>query len=49
MTVHTHLHDELAQNPSRVTIDTVFGPVAGGRATNGAAVFLGEMLTLYCQ
>jgi len=49
MTVHTHLHDELAQNPSRVTIDTVFGPVTGGRATNGAAVFLGEMLTLYCQ
>ncbi|KAF8909271.1 carboxylesterase [Gymnopilus junonius] len=35
-----HLHDELASNPARVTVDTAFGPIAGGRATNGSVVFL---------
>ncbi|KIM39628.1 hypothetical protein M413DRAFT_447103 [Hebeloma cylindrosporum] len=36
----THLHDELAKNPARVTVQTAFGPVVGGRATNGSVVFL---------
>ncbi|KAF8957122.1 Alpha/Beta hydrolase protein [Flammula alnicola] len=35
-----HLHDELARNRARVTVDTAFGPVTGGRATNGSVVFL---------
>ncbi|KAF8997843.1 carboxylesterase [Cyathus striatus] len=35
-----HLHDELRQNPARVAVVTDFGPVKGGRAANGAAVFL---------
>jgi hypothetical protein len=42
----SHLHDELAANPARVTIETVFGPVTGGRATNGAAVFLGTCTSM---
>ena len=37
-----HIHDELAKNPARVTIQTAFGPVVGGRATNGSVVFLGK-------
>ncbi|KAF9528954.1 carboxylesterase [Crepidotus variabilis] len=36
----THLHDELAKSGARVTVDTVYGPVKGGRAANGAVVFL---------
>ncbi|TFK50958.1 carboxylesterase [Heliocybe sulcata] len=35
-----HLHDELAENRARVTVETQFGPVTGGRAANGAAVWL---------
>ncbi|KAH9479263.1 putative esterase [Psilocybe cubensis] len=35
-----HLHDELANNPERVTVETAFGPVIGGRAQNGSAIFL---------
>ncbi|KAJ3830506.1 Alpha/Beta hydrolase protein [Lentinula raphanica] len=35
-----HLHDELLSNSSRVTVDTRHGKVVGGRASNGAAVFL---------
>ena len=37
----THLHDELAKNPVRVTVQTPFGPVVGGRANNGSVIFLG--------
>lgn len=37
-----HLHDELAQTEARVVVETRFGPVTGGRAKNGAAVFLGK-------
>ena len=36
-----HLHDELAQNSARVSVDTPYGPVIGGRAANGAVIFLG--------
>ncbi|KAF8159277.1 carboxylesterase [Crassisporium funariophilum] len=36
----THLHDELASNTARVTVNTAYGSVVGGRAINGAAVFL---------
>ncbi|KAJ3718102.1 carboxylesterase [Lentinula guzmanii] len=35
-----HLHDELASNSARVVVDTLYGKVIGGRANNGAAVFL---------
>ncbi|OCH89195.1 carboxylesterase [Obba rivulosa] len=35
-----HLHDELARFPERVTVQTRFGAIRGGRAANGAAVFL---------
>ncbi|RDB18578.1 hypothetical protein Hypma_000327 [Hypsizygus marmoreus] len=35
-----HLHDELAKFPERLTVTTQYGPVIGGRAANGAAVFL---------
>lgn len=36
-----HLQEELARSTDRVTVQTRFGPVTGGRALNGAAVFLG--------
>ena len=39
---HVHLQDEIARNPERITVDTQFGPVKGGRAANGASVFLGR-------
>ncbi|KAK0459277.1 carboxylesterase [Desarmillaria tabescens] len=35
-----HLHDELATNTERITVTTRFGNVTGGRASNGAAVWL---------
>ncbi|KDR80904.1 hypothetical protein GALMADRAFT_241413 [Galerina marginata CBS 339.88] len=35
-----HLHDELARNSDRVIVQTAFGDVVGGRATNGSAIFL---------
>lgn len=38
-----HLHDELASNTARETVDTAFGQVVGGRAINGAVVFLGTI------
>ncbi|KAJ6624887.1 Alpha/Beta hydrolase protein [Mycena sp. CBHHK59/15] len=34
-----HLHDELRKSP-RIHVDTKYGRITGGRATNGAAVFL---------
>ncbi|KAF9075391.1 Alpha/Beta hydrolase protein [Rhodocollybia butyracea] len=36
-----HLHDELASNSARVEVETRYGKVIGGRASNGTAVFLG--------
>jgi hypothetical protein len=45
----SHLHDELAANSTRVTVETAFGPVTGGRASNGAAVFLGMGFVLSCD
>ncbi|THH06858.1 hypothetical protein EW145_g3793, partial [Phellinidium pouzarii] len=36
----THISEELERNPARVTVQTQFGKVTGGRAANGAAVFL---------
>lgn len=41
-----HLHDELARNPARVSVETLYGPVVGGRATNEAVIFLGNLLFL---
>ncbi|KAI9513297.1 carboxylesterase [Russula earlei] len=41
-----HLHDELAQVHDRVVVNTRFGPVTGGRARNGAAVFLGKNIQI---
>jgi hypothetical protein len=38
-----HLHDELASNSARVTVQTQFGPVTGGRAVSNAAAFLGAL------
>ena len=37
-----HLQDELAKSQASVTIQTQYGPITGGRALNGAAVFLGK-------
>lgn len=39
-----HLQDELAQTQASVVVQTRFGPIKGGRALNGAAVFLGTQL-----
>ncbi|KAH8115897.1 carboxylesterase [Phellopilus nigrolimitatus] len=36
----THLSEELEKNSERVRVETRFGIVTGGRATNGAVVFL---------
>lgn len=38
-----HLHDELARNPARVSVSTPYGSIVGGRAANGAAIFLGNL------
>ena len=38
-----HLHDELARNPARVSVNTRYGPVVGGRASNEAVIFLGYL------
>ncbi|KAJ7027900.1 Alpha/Beta hydrolase protein [Mycena alexandri] len=35
----THLHDELLKS-ARIDVETQYGKLTGGRATNGAAVFL---------
>ncbi|KAH0583146.1 hypothetical protein H2248_011029 [Termitomyces sp. 'cryptogamus'] len=35
-----HLSDELLKNPARVVVNTRYGPLIGGRASTGAAVFL---------
>ncbi|KAL1745249.1 Alpha/Beta hydrolase protein, partial [Schizophyllum fasciatum] len=35
-----HLPDELAQTGRRITVETRYGQVTGGRALNGSAVFL---------
>ena len=40
-----HLQDEIARDPDRITVNTQFGPVKGGRAANGASVFLGEWIS----
>lgn len=39
----THLHNELARNPARVSVDTPHGSVVGGRAANQAVIFLGKL------
>ena len=36
-----HLSEEIAGRPERVTVETKFGPVIGGRARNGAIAFVG--------
>jgi hypothetical protein len=38
-----HLHDELSRNPARVAVDTRYGLVVGGRASNEAVIFLGYL------
>ncbi|TFY69190.1 hypothetical protein EVG20_g3261 [Dentipellis fragilis] len=35
-----HLGEELPESKERVTVETRFGPVTGGRTKNGATVFL---------
>jgi hypothetical protein len=39
-----HIPDELQKGVS-VVVETKYGPVKGGRTTNGASVFLGEVST----
>lgn len=41
-----HLHDELKCSPARVPVDTPYGRVVGGRAANGAVIFLGNLFVL---
>lgn len=36
-----HLGEELPQSSERITVNTQYGPVRGGRAGNGAIAFLG--------
>ena len=38
-----HLHEELARNSARVWVDTRYGLVVGGRASNEAVIFLGNL------
>jgi hypothetical protein len=38
-----HIPDELQKGVS-VVVETKYGPVKGGRTTNGASVFLGEVV-----
>ena len=40
---YAHVSEELADGVP-VVVDTQFGPVRGGRARNGAQVFLGESI-----
>lgn len=42
-----HIQDELVASPARVTVQTRYGPVTGGKAKNGAIVFLGVSILLY--
>ena len=44
MGVALHLHNEMARNPVRVSVDTRYGPVVGGRAANEAVIFLGNLV-----
>ena len=44
MGVALHLHNELARNPVRLSVDTRYGPVVGGRAANEAVIFLGNLV-----
>src|ERR1700729_1085116 len=37
----THLGEELSKNAARVVVSTKYGQVKGGRAVNGAVIFLG--------
>ena len=37
------LQDDLSRSTERVSVVTRYGPVTGGRASNGAAVFLGML------
>ena len=36
-----HLHHSLSKNNERISVVTQYGPVIGGRTSNGVAVFLG--------
>lgn len=38
-----HLQEEILRSPERVVVNTQYGPVRGGRAANGAQVYLGEL------
>ena len=42
----THLQDELTQNNDRVSVATRYGPIIGGRTSNGVAVFLGMIILI---
>jgi hypothetical protein len=41
-----HIPDDL-QKGIRMVVETKYGFVKGGRTTNGAAVFLGEVVNIY--
>ena len=43
----THLQDELSSNNDRISVVTHYGPVIGGRTSNGVAVFLGMTLSMH--
>ena len=42
MSRSTHLQDELLKTATPLAVETRYGRVKGGRAENGAAVFLGR-------
>lgn len=44
---NTHIQDELLRNHDRITVQTQYGPVIGGRASNGAVGFLGASATAW--
>lgn len=41
-----HIPDDL-QEGIRIVVETKYGSVKGGKTTNGAAVFLGEVVSIY--
>ncbi len=43
----THLQDQLTQNNDRISVAARYGPITGGRTSNGVAVFLGMNPFIY--
>lgn len=44
MPQQVHICEELKQTRKRLSVTTRFGKITGGRALNGAAVFLGTLM-----